>query len=188
MVIKKFGYTAGPSYRRSIYWTVGRIFFTIITTIYNIVTTKAGYFYYYYYYYQNGYYYYYQGRIFNFCTNTTIITRIFIINSTTSITDIIIYKCILTSTIVTMLTIITIISAVLNLLWGHPFMGEGVRLRWTHVDGGGGSSQMWTSTQKIKIRVHWRHTVFFSCKEVGVFFTRISSLDRKKWKFFCNID
>src|SRR6218665_2457329 len=32
--------------------------------------------------------------------------------------------------------------------------GGGVRLRWTHVDGGGGSSPMWTSTQKIKIRVH----------------------------------
>ena len=32
--------------------------------------------------------------------------------------------------------------------------GEGVRLRWTHVDGGRGSSPMWTSTQKIKIRVH----------------------------------
>ena len=29
--------------------------------------------------------------------------------------------------------------------------GGGVRLRWT---GGGGSSAMWTSTQKIKIRVH----------------------------------
>ena len=42
---------------------------------------------------------------------------------------------------------------------GHPFMtstrrGEGVRLRWTHVNGGRGSSPMWTSTQKIKIRVH----------------------------------
>jgi len=51
------------------------------------------------------------------------------------------------------------------LIRGHPFMtstrrGEGVRFRWTHVDGG--SSPMWTSTQKIKIRVHWRHTVFFS--------------------------
>src|SRR6218665_417349 len=35
-------------------------------------------------------------------------------------------------------------------------MGDGVRLRWTHMDGGGGSSPMWTSTQKIKIRVHCR--------------------------------
>jgi len=32
--------------------------------------------------------------------------------------------------------------------------GKGVRLRWTHVNGGRGSSPMWTSTQKIKIRVH----------------------------------
>jgi len=38
---------------------------------------------------------------------------------------------------------------------------EGGWLRWT------GSSPMWTSTQKIK-RVHWRHPIFFSCKEVGV--------------------
>ena len=70
--------------------------------------------------------------------------------------------------------------------WGHPFMmstrrGKGVRLRWM-----GGFSPMWTSTQKIKIRVHWRHTVFFPCKEVGIFFTRILSLDRKKWTFFCD--
>jgi len=57
--------------------------------------------------------------------------------------------------------------------------GEGgVKLRWTHVDGREGSSLRWTSTQKIKIRVHWRQPVFFSCKEVGVVSTRISSLDR----------
>src|SRR6218665_2161047 len=31
--------------------------------------------------------------------------------------------------------------------------GGGVRLRWTHVDGGG-SSHVWTSTQRIKIKVH----------------------------------
>ena|SRR6218665_2438322 len=76
-----------------------------------------------------------------------------------------------------------------TMVWGHPFMtstrrGRGVRLRWTHVDGGRGSSPMWTSTHKLKIRVHWRHTVFFSCKEVGIFFTRISSLDRKKVEIF----
>src|SRR6218665_3535115 len=72
----------------------------------------------------------------------------------------------------------------------HPFMtstrrgsGSGGRM-WT----GRGSSPMWTSTQKIKIRVHRRHTVFFSCKEVGVFFTRISSLNRKKWKSLCDIN
>jgi len=28
-------------------------------------------------------------------------------------------------------------------------------------------SSMWTSTQKL--RAYWRHPVFFSCKEVGVF-------------------
>src|SRR6218665_500127 len=37
---------------------------------------------------------------------------------------------------------------------GHPFMtstqsGRGVRLRWTHADGGGGHP-MWTCTQKIR--------------------------------------
>src|SRR6218665_1847777 len=51
------------------------------------------------------------------------------------------------------------LSASSRTLRGHPFMtstrrGEGVRLRWTHVDGGRGSRAMWTSTQKIKIRVH----------------------------------
>jgi len=59
---------------------------------------------------------------------------------------------------------------------------------WRPHGGGGGSSPMWKSTQKIKIRVQWRHIVFFSCKEVGIFFTRILSLDRKKWKFFCDIN
>ena len=53
--------------------------------------------------------------------------------------------------------------------------------------GWGASSPMWTSTHKIKIRVHWRHSVF-SCKEVGVFINRISSLDWIKWKFFGNIN
>jgi len=54
-------------------------------------------------------------------------------------------------------------------LW-RPHGGEEVvRLRWTHVDGGEEPSPMWTSTQKIKIRVHWHHPVFFSCKEVGIF-------------------
>src|SRR6218665_3950991 len=53
---------------------------------------------------------------------------------------------------------------------------------------GEGSSPMCTSTQKIKIRAHSRHIVFFSCKEVGVFFTRISSLHRKRWNFFCDIN
>ena len=59
---------------------------------------------------------------------------------------------------------------------GHPFMTSTRR-------GSGSSERIWTgggrvtpmSTQKIKIRVHWHHPVFFSCKEVGVFLTRISS-------------
>ena len=47
-----------------------------------------------------------------------------------------------------------------------------------------GPSPMWTSKQIIKIRVHRRQPVFFSFKEVGVFFTRISSLDGiKSWNF-----
>src|SRR6218665_2703702 len=54
-------------------------------------------------------------------------------------------------------------------LRGHPFMTSTRRWRvsgsggpmWT-----GGSSPMWTSTQKIKIRVHTRYPVLFSCKEV----------------------
>jgi len=43
-----------------------------------------------------------------------------------------------------------------------------------HVDGEGISSK-WPSTHKI--RALWRHCIFFSCKEVGVFCTRISSLE-----------
>ena len=72
---------------------------------------------------------------------------------------------------------------------GHPFMTSTRRGRGSGSGepcgrGERGSSPMWTSTQKIKIRVHWRHTVYFSCKEVGVIFTRISSLDRKKVEIF----
>jgi len=38
-----------------------------------------------------------------------------------------------------------------------------------------GFSSLYTSTQKI--RIHRRHSVLFSCKEVRVFKTRISFLD-----------
>jgi len=55
--------------------------------------------------------------------------------------------------------------------WAPPFItstwrgsGSGGRM-WT----GEGVKPMWTSTQKIKIRVNWRHPVFLSCKEVGIF-------------------
>ena len=54
--------------------------------------------------------------------------------------------------------------------------------------GEGRQSPMWTSTQKIKITVHWRHPVF-SCKEVGVFFYQNFVFGRnKKWKFFSDIN
>ena len=56
---------------------------------------------------------------------------------------------------------------------------------WT---GGGWSSPMWTSTQKIKIGVHWRHTVFFSCKVVGVFFYQNFVFGPEMWTFFCDIN
>jgi len=78
-------------------------------------------------------------------------------------------------------------------IWGHPFMTStrrGEREVKAQVDAcgrGRGLSPMWTSTQKMKIRVHWRYPVFFSCKEVGVFFTRISSLDGIKTGTFSAI-
>src|SRR6218665_1353325 len=69
---------------------------------------------------------------------------------------------------------------------------EGVRFRKMHVDGGSPApcgcpmqnDPMQTSTQKIKIRVHWRHTVFFSCKEVGVFLNQNFVFGQKKVDIF----
>ena len=49
----------------------------------------------------------------------------------------------------------------------HRLHMEGVRLSWMPADGWEGVRAMWTSTQKI--RAHWRHSVFFSSKEVGAF-------------------
>jgi len=72
--------------------------------------------------------------------------------------------------------------AVLELIYekdetkGHPFMTS-TRMGSGSGGRGRGSNPMWTSTQKIKIRVHRRHPVFFSCTEVGVFLNKISSLD-----------
>ena len=77
-------------------------------------------------------------------------------------------------------------------LWRPHRVGEGVRLRWTHVDGGG-SSPMWTFTQKIKIRVHWHRKLKLESTDVILpsshakklaFFIRISSFDRKKVEIF----
>jgi len=47
--------------------------------------------------------------------------------------------------------------------------GREIRLRWMHLERWRGSSHMWMSTQEIKIRVHLRHPVFFSYKEIGIF-------------------
>ena len=54
--------------------------------------------------------------------------------------------------------------------------GEGVRLRWTHVDRGGGGQAPCERLHR-KLKLESTDPPFFSCKEVGVFFTRISSLD-----------
>jgi len=51
---------------------------------------------------------------------------------------------------------------------------------------GRGISVMWTSTQKF--RAHWRHPVFFSCKEVGIFYQNFAFGWNKKWKFFIDIN
>jgi len=74
------------------------------------------------------------------------------------------------------------------IVWGHPLMtSTRSGMGQAQVDAcgrGEGVCPMWTSTQKINIRVHWRHPLFFSCKEVGVFFTRILSLDGIKVDIF----
>ena len=46
----------------------------------------------------------------------------------------------------------------------------------------GGVNSMYTSTQEIR-----RHTVFFSCKEVGILSTKMSSLDGIKSGHFSSI-
>src|SRR6218665_3676335 len=50
---------------------------------------------------------------------------------------------------------------------------------------GEGSSPVWTSTQRIKIKVH---CLLLMQRSWRLFFTRISSLDRKKWQYFCDIN
>jgi len=56
-----------------------------------------------------------------------------------------------------------------------------------HMEGQGlvSCGRMQTSTQKI--RAHCHHPVFFSCKEVGIFYTRNSSLNRIKSGIFSSI-
>src|SRR6218665_2307813 len=59
---------------------------------------------------------------------------------------------------------------------------EVVRLRCTHVDGGGVRS-MWMSTQKIQIRVQCHHPVFFSGKSWRLFYQNFIFVRNKKGKF-----
>jgi len=66
-----------------------------------------------------------------------------------------------------------------------------------HTEGEGGQAQVdacgrgegdKTSVDvKQRIRAHWHHLVFFSCKEVGVFWTRVSSWDWNKSRNFSSI-
>jgi len=68
------------------------------------------------------------------------------------------------------------------MLTGHPFMTSTQRgsdsSERMGTEGGGqeNSRPTWTSAQKNKIRFHWIHPVFFSCKQVDVFLLRVSSL------------
>src|SRR6218665_1297702 len=76
-----------------------------------------------------------------------------------------------------------------TLLRGHPFMtskrrGEEVRLRWTHVDGGGGPAPCGRLHRKLKLESTDVILSSSHAKKLAVFFTRISSLDRKKLKIF----
>ena len=64
-------------------------------------------------------------------------------------------------------------------LW-RPHGGEEVRLRWTHVDGGRGSSPMRTSTQKIKNRVHC--CLLLMQRNWCLFFQNFVFRRNKKWK------
>ncbi len=57
---------------------------------------------------------------------------------------------------------------------------EGVRLRWTHVDGKGGQLHMDVHN---KIRDHRLHPLFFSFEEVGILINRIDFGRNKKRKF-----
>src|SRR6218665_2672468 len=66
--------------------------------------------------------------------------------------------------------------------------GEGVRLRWTHVGGGGGSSAMWTSTQKIKILSPLTSYCLLIVQRSWRLFYQNFIFGQKKWKFFCDIN
>jgi len=54
-------------------------------------------------------------------------------------------------------------------IYGVSTEGEGDRLRWTHVDGGGDQSPCGRPHKRLKLE-STDVILFFSCKEVGVFF------------------
>ena len=61
-----------------------------------------------------------------------------------------------------------------------------VRLRCTHVDGDRGSAPCGRPHRKLEPTDI--HSVFFSCKKVGVFLNQTFVFGwNKKWKFFVNI-
>src|SRR6218665_459629 len=71
---------------------------------------------------------------------------------------------------------------------GHPFMTstqrrEGVRLRWTHVDGGGGPAPCGRPHRKLKLESTDVILSSSHAKKLASFFTRISSLDRKSGNY-----
>src|SRR6218665_3982655 len=72
---------------------------------------------------------------------------------------------------------------------GHPFMTstrrrEGFRLRWSHVDGGGGPAPCGRPHRKLKLESTDVILSSSHAKKLAPFFTRISSLDRKKISVF----
>src|SRR6218665_1879573 len=88
--------------------------------------------------------------------------------------------------------------SIINYLY---FITMGPSIYDVHTEGAGGQAQVdacgrgvgpalglcGRPHRKLKLESTDGHPVFFSCKEVGVFFfTRISSLAEKNWKFFCD--
>src|SRR6218665_3120075 len=77
---------------------------------------------------------------------------------------------------------------------GHPFMtstrrGEGVGLRWTHVDGGrGGPAPCGPPHRKLKLEFTDVILSSSHAKKLTSFLPEFRLLTEKKWKFFCDIN
>ena len=67
----------------------------------------------------------------------------------------------------------------------HLWRSHGVEVSRAQVDACTGVNLTWRSTEKI--RAQWCHPVFFSHKGVGIFCTRISSLDGNNSGFISSI-